>query len=70
MASSDSSRRYGDRRGVLFATAGSIPMHYKLPRRPDTIVGLRMMILLNAPELGSKRGLKATAEPQAHCRFV
>jgi small subunit ribosomal protein S21 len=29
-----------------------------------------MMILLNAPELGSKRGLNATAEPQAQCRSV
>jgi small subunit ribosomal protein S21 len=39
-------------------------MDYKLPRQPDTIVGLRTMILLNAPELGSKRGLNAAAEPQ------
>jgi hypothetical protein len=46
------------------------PMHYKLLRQPDTIVGLRTMILLNAPELGSKRGLNAAAEPQAHGRSV
>jgi hypothetical protein len=45
-------------------------MHYKLLRQPDTIVGLRTMILLKAPELGSKRGLNAAAEPQAHGRSV
>src|SRR5260370_31079825 len=35
----------------------------KLPRRPDTIVGLQMMILLNASYLGSKRGLLRPPSP-------